>query len=138
MCLYLTQLTSTCHRHYIIRTYTRQPDLEYEGVSNSFRTGRLERQQQVVQLSATICSCIATLRVSLVSFAVLTFCVASQRVTTKVSVYFVIDSVRKLLDTLSYSMMMGQQILNFASSPCSTFPRSPRPLSPSKNIFPCF
>jgi hypothetical protein len=35
-----------------------------------------------------------------VSFAVITLCVASQRVFIVVS--FVIDSVRKLLDTLSY------------------------------------
>jgi hypothetical protein len=31
----------------------------YEGVSKSFRTGRLERELQMVQLSATRCSCIA-------------------------------------------------------------------------------
>jgi hypothetical protein len=40
----------------------------YEGVSKSFRTGRLERELQIVQLSATRCSCIAILCVSLVSF----------------------------------------------------------------------
>jgi len=33
----------------------------FEGVSVSFRTGRLEREQQMVQLSATRCSCIAIL-----------------------------------------------------------------------------
>jgi hypothetical protein len=37
-----------------------------------------------------------------VSFAAITLCVASQRVFIVVSVYFVIDSVQKLLDTLSY------------------------------------
>jgi hypothetical protein len=37
-----------------------------------------------------------------VSFAAITLCVASQRVFIVVSVYFVIDSVRKLLDTRSY------------------------------------
>jgi hypothetical protein len=37
-----------------------------------------------------------------VSFATITLCVASQRVFIVVSVYFVIDSVRKLLDTPSY------------------------------------
>jgi len=41
------------------------------------------------------------LLVSLVSFATITLCVASQRVFIVV-VYFVIDSVRKLLDTASY------------------------------------
>jgi hypothetical protein len=39
-----------------------------------------------------------------VSFAAITLCVTSQRVILKVSVYFVIDSVRNLLDTPSYSM----------------------------------
>jgi hypothetical protein len=37
-----------------------------------------------------------------VSFAAITFCVASQRVFIFVSVYFVIESVRKLLITPSY------------------------------------
>jgi hypothetical protein len=37
-----------------------------------------------------------------VSFDAITLCVASQRVFIAVSVYFFIDSVRKLLDTLSY------------------------------------
>jgi len=35
-------------------------------------------------------------------FATLILCVASQRVVPKVSLYFVIDSVRKLLDAPSY------------------------------------
>jgi hypothetical protein len=39
-----------------------------------------------------------------VSFAAITLCVASQRVFNVVSVYFVIDSVRKLLYTISYLM----------------------------------
>jgi hypothetical protein len=33
----------------------------YEGVSKTFRTGRLERKLQMVQLSATRCGCIAIL-----------------------------------------------------------------------------
>jgi hypothetical protein len=37
-----------------------------------------------------------------VSFAAVALHVVSQRVIRKVSVYFVIDSVRKLLDTPSY------------------------------------
>jgi hypothetical protein len=37
-----------------------------------------------------------------VSFAAITLCVASQRVFIVVSVYFVIDSVRKLFDSPSY------------------------------------
>jgi hypothetical protein len=60
----------------------------------------------MVQLSANKCSCIAILCVSLGSFAAITLCVASQRVVPKVSVYFVIDSVRKLLDTPSYLILL--------------------------------
>jgi hypothetical protein len=56
----------------------------------------------MIQLSATRCSCIAILWVSLVSFVAITLCVPSQWVITKVSVDFFIDSVRKLLDTPSY------------------------------------
>jgi hypothetical protein len=62
----------------------------YEGVSKSFRTGCLERELQMVQLSATRCSCITILWVSLVSFAAITFCVASGRVFIAVSAYFVV------------------------------------------------
>jgi hypothetical protein len=57
-------------------------------VSKSFRTGRLERELQMIQLSATKCIYIAILWVSLVSFANMTLCVASQRVFIFVSVYF--------------------------------------------------
>jgi len=38
------------------------------------------------------------------SFASITFCIASQRVIPKVRMYFVIDSVRELLDTPSYEV----------------------------------
>jgi hypothetical protein len=38
-----------------------------------------------------------------VSFAAVTLCVASQQVFVSTVVYFVIDSVRKLLDTPSYT-----------------------------------
>jgi hypothetical protein len=75
----------------------------WEGVSRSFRTGRLEWELQMVQLSATKCSCISILWVSLVSFDAITLCVASQRVFV-VSVYFVINSVQKLLNTFSYRL----------------------------------
>jgi hypothetical protein len=73
----------------------------YDWVSKSFRTGRLERELQTIQLCATRCSCIAILWVSLVSFVAITLCVASQRVF--IVVHFVIDSVRKLLDKSSYT-----------------------------------
>jgi hypothetical protein len=55
----------------------------------------------MVQLTATTCSSIAILLVSLVSFVAITLCVASQQVFIVV-VYFVIDSVRKLLVTPSW------------------------------------
>jgi hypothetical protein len=62
----------------------------YEGVSKRFLTGRLEvREQQMVQLSATRRSCIVNLRVSLVNFVAITICVASQRVSIVIVVYFV-------------------------------------------------
>jgi hypothetical protein len=58
----------------------------------------------MVQLSAIRCSCIAILRVSLVSFATITLCVAPQQVFIVV-VYFVIDLVRERLNTPSYVHM---------------------------------
>jgi hypothetical protein len=79
--------------------------LYHEAVCKSFRTGRLERELQTVQLSATRRSCIAIVWVSQVSFAAITLCVASQRVFIVVSVYFVIDLVRKLLDAPSCFFM---------------------------------
>jgi hypothetical protein len=74
--------------------------LLYEGVSKSFRTDRLEGELQMVQLSATRCSYIAILWVSLVSFVAITVFVASQRVFI-ISLYFVVDSVRKHLRILT-------------------------------------
>jgi hypothetical protein len=55
----------------------------------------------MVRLSATRCNFIAILGVSLVNFTAITLCVASQRVFIVV-VYFVIESVQKILDTPSY------------------------------------
>jgi hypothetical protein len=60
------------------------------------------RELKTVQLSATRRSYFAILWVSLVSFAAINFCVASQLVFIVVSVYFVIDSVQKLLEIPSY------------------------------------
>jgi hypothetical protein len=54
------------------------PTENYEGVSKSFRTGRLERELKMVQLSVTRWSCIAILWVSLVNFAAITLYVAFQ------------------------------------------------------------
>jgi hypothetical protein len=64
-----------------------------------------------------------------VRFAALTLCIASQRVFIVVSVYFVIDSVRKLLDTPSYiflfvlrgSFVIGCLIQKFLSDKCFPF-----------------
>jgi hypothetical protein len=57
----------------------KQCILEYKAVSKSFRTDHLERELQMVQLSATMCSFITILWVSIVSFVAITVCVASQR-----------------------------------------------------------
>jgi hypothetical protein len=61
----------------------------YEGVFRSFQTGHLERELQMVQFSATKCSCIAIPWVSLVSFTAIALCVASQWIIPKVSLHFV-------------------------------------------------
>jgi hypothetical protein len=45
-----------------------------------------------------------------VSFSTITLCVASQGVFIVVSVYFVIDSVRKPLDTPSYHITVTEEI----------------------------
>jgi hypothetical protein len=84
----------------ILNTFTEKNS--YDSVTKSFRTGRLELELQMVQLSTARCSCITLLWVSLVSFAAITLCVTSQRVFITAVVYFVIDSVRKLFDTPSY------------------------------------
>jgi hypothetical protein len=73
--------------------------ITYESVPKSFRTGRVERELQMVQLSVTRCSYIAIFWVSLASSAAIILCVASLWVF--IVVYFVIDSVRQLLDTAS-------------------------------------
>jgi hypothetical protein len=80
--------------HTYTRSYLNAVANEYEGVSKSFRTSRLARELQMVQLSATGSSCIAILWDSLVSFAAITLYVASRRVF--IFVYFVTDSVLKL------------------------------------------
>jgi len=74
----------------------------------------------MIQPSATRGSCIATLWVSLLSFAAMTLYVASQRVFIVV-VYFVIDSVRKLLDTPSYAYPV--KIVTRKHSVILSFPR---------------
>jgi hypothetical protein len=49
----------------------------------------VERELQTVKLSAIRCNCIAILCVSLVNFAALTLCVASEQVFIVVAVYLV-------------------------------------------------
>jgi hypothetical protein len=88
------------------------PNKQYEVVSKSFRTGRLERELQIVQLSATRCSCFAILWVSLLSFVTIILYVTSQRMFIVVSLYFIIDSVRKLLDTRSYMKAFVQTAMH--------------------------
>jgi hypothetical protein len=68
--------------------------LTCEGVSKSFWTDWLPGARTAN--GTALCSCIAILWVSLVSFAAITLCVASR---VFIVVYFVVDSVRKLLDT---------------------------------------
>jgi hypothetical protein len=82
----------------------------YEDISKSFRIGLLERELKMVQFSTIRCSCIGILWVSLVSLAAITLCIASQRVFIVV-VYFIMDSVRKLLDTPSqaYSVKVRRE-----------------------------
>jgi hypothetical protein len=65
----------------------------------------------MVQLSATRCSSVGILWVSLVSFAAITLSVASQQVIPKVSVYLVTGSVRKLLRTPFYSWTLAEHVL---------------------------
>jgi hypothetical protein len=80
-----------------------------EDVSKNFRIDCLEWELQTVQLFTTRCSYIAIFWVSLVSFAAITLCVTSQRVFIVVG-YFVIDSVRKLLDTPGYISVFGNTV----------------------------
>jgi hypothetical protein len=84
-----------------------------EGVSKSFRTGRLERELQMVQLSATRCSCIAILWVIIVRFAAITLCVPSQRVFIILLLLFISLSIQ------SGNFLIHPRILNIIISACS-------------------
>jgi hypothetical protein len=94
------------HSRQIKNTCSYTSIIPYASVTKSFRIGRLERELQMVQLCATRWSCIGILWVSLVSYAAITLNLASQWMFIVVSIYFVIDSVRKLLDTPSYVFMV--------------------------------
>jgi len=45
----------------VLRHLSHFPDVQYDCVSKSFRTGYLERELQVIKLSATRCDCITIL-----------------------------------------------------------------------------
>jgi hypothetical protein len=79
---------------------------QYEGLSKSFRTGRLEREMQIVQLSATRCSCIGILSVSLVSFAAITLCVASQQMFIVVVRCYCLFRYRLSTETFGYTLVV--------------------------------
>jgi hypothetical protein len=72
---------------------------------------------QMVQPSATRYSCITIFLVGLVSFAIVTLCVASQLVIPKVSIYFIIDSVKKLLHTPSCVCDLCPSVISAANFP---------------------
>jgi hypothetical protein len=98
---------------HIVKTaeFTNLVILSSLGLSKSFLTGHLEQELQMVQLSAPRCSCITILWVSLVSFATITLCVASQQVFFVVSIYFIIDSVQKLIHPCTW-IYDNQRIFN--------------------------
>jgi hypothetical protein len=71
------------HKHALINLhsyYTKYFRVSFykQGCIQSFQTGYLEQELEMVQLSATRCNCIAILWVSLVNFATITLCVASR------------------------------------------------------------
>jgi len=72
---------------------------------------------------------------NLVSFAPITLCVASQRVIIIVSVHFVIDSVRKLLDTPSYYPILLTYLLTYLFHGAGYYLKSWLSLSLSKKSF---
>jgi hypothetical protein len=96
---------------------TTQRTTNYEGVSKSFRTGRLERELQMVQLSATRCSCII-LWVSLESFATTTLCIASQRVIIIIIIIIIIYLFRYRLspETLVLYLHRHENLKSFFCS----------------------
>jgi hypothetical protein len=77
-------------------------EYEYESVSKSFRTGRLERELQMEQLSAIRCSCTAILWVSVVSFAAIILCVAFNEQYQRYAYTALSTQSGNFLDTPSY------------------------------------
>jgi hypothetical protein len=75
----------------------------------SFRTGRLKRELQMIRLSATRCSCIAVLWAILVSFAAITLCVDSQRV-VYCCCLFRYRLSPETFDTTSYVLPFGREV----------------------------
>jgi hypothetical protein len=96
-----TRLGRTVTNEKYIREETKP--MLYESVSKSFRTGRrLERELQMVQLSAIRCGCIAILWDILVSFAAIILCVACQ-------LMFIVYLFRYRLspETFGYTLVYG-------------------------------
>jgi hypothetical protein len=104
--LYTIPLLNTyiyTHTHTRIHTYIHTYVQTNIRVSKSFRTGRLERELQLVQISATRCNCIAVWWVLLPNplccFLTSVCCCCC----CCCCCWFRYDPVRKLLDTPSYT-----------------------------------
>jgi len=82
---------------------------KHKGISKSFRTGRLKWELQIVQLSASRCSCIGILWVSLVSFATITLLCCSQQV-----FIFVVVCYPFSLETFGYTHIYEHYVKNTA------------------------
>jgi hypothetical protein len=95
---------------FLTRLKTSSFSRRYEDVPKSFRTDRLKQEPQMLQLSATRCSCIAILWISLASFAATNLCVTSQRVFIVVSLYFVMTQSGNfwLLIRICFMMLVSQ------------------------------
>jgi len=81
-------------------------------VGPSFQTGCLKQELQMVQLSATRCSCITILWVSLVSFSTINLCVASQYQLSLETFGYTLIMVKS---TIVSSIKMGRNILHHMS-----------------------
>jgi hypothetical protein len=87
---------------YFVRTHIIIKKM-YESVSKSFRTSRLEREIQMVQLCATRCSFIAILWLSLVSFAAITLC---GYFSTSVRSYYCLFLYRLSPEKFAYTLVL--------------------------------
>jgi hypothetical protein len=106
-------------------SHSSHTGINYEGVSKSFRTGRPVRELQMIQLSATTCSCIAILWVSLVRFTTTTLCVASLLLLSRYSLCLFLASDVSFLLMDPFRHLVG--LLGRGISP------APRPLPTKDN-----